>query len=203
MKPEIAIIGAGYVGVPLAQVFADAGRRVVLVRRVILLATTKEQNSGVQRQQLHRSPRSVKTISLEKKHERPRGAKTVRTWNQGMPRSIQTALAAVAVFGLLLCNSAPAATATRSSGYAVEAAVAQSIASYGITYASIHLQIARGTCHGLTRFGVRRSGTRVMFHRLYCNLTARDGHVYDAQVLIVRSSSKGFSWRILSGKRRS
>src|SRR5436190_13386677 len=31
MKPEIAIIGAGYVGVPLAQVFADAGRRVILV----------------------------------------------------------------------------------------------------------------------------------------------------------------------------
>ncbi|MCW2977426.1 MAG: nucleotide sugar dehydrogenase, partial [Actinomycetia bacterium] len=31
MNPEIAIIGAGYVGVPLAQVFADAGRRVVLV----------------------------------------------------------------------------------------------------------------------------------------------------------------------------
>ncbi len=31
MKPEIAIVGAGYVGVPLAHVFADAGRRVVLV----------------------------------------------------------------------------------------------------------------------------------------------------------------------------
>jgi UDP-N-acetyl-D-glucosamine dehydrogenase len=31
VSPEIAIIGAGYVGVPLAQVFADAGRRVVLV----------------------------------------------------------------------------------------------------------------------------------------------------------------------------
>jgi UDP-N-acetyl-D-glucosamine dehydrogenase len=31
VNPEIAIIGAGYVGVPLAQVFADAGRRVVLV----------------------------------------------------------------------------------------------------------------------------------------------------------------------------
>jgi len=31
VKPEIAIIGAGYVGVPLAQVFADASRRVVLV----------------------------------------------------------------------------------------------------------------------------------------------------------------------------
>jgi UDP-N-acetyl-D-glucosamine dehydrogenase len=31
VKPEIAIIGAGYVGVPLAQTFADAGRRVVLV----------------------------------------------------------------------------------------------------------------------------------------------------------------------------
>jgi UDP-N-acetyl-D-glucosamine dehydrogenase len=31
MNPEIAIIGAGYVGVPLAQVFVEAGRPVVLV----------------------------------------------------------------------------------------------------------------------------------------------------------------------------
>src|SRR5438105_5265124 len=31
MKPDVAIIGAGYVGVPLAQVFADAGRTVALV----------------------------------------------------------------------------------------------------------------------------------------------------------------------------
>ena len=31
MKPDVAIIGAGYVGVPLAQVFAEAGKRVVLV----------------------------------------------------------------------------------------------------------------------------------------------------------------------------
>jgi UDP-N-acetyl-D-glucosamine dehydrogenase len=31
MKSDIAIIGAGYVGLPLAQVFADAGRTVVLV----------------------------------------------------------------------------------------------------------------------------------------------------------------------------
>ena len=31
MKPDVAVIGAGYVGVPLAQVFADAGRAVVLV----------------------------------------------------------------------------------------------------------------------------------------------------------------------------
>ena len=28
---DVAIIGAGYVGVPLAQVFAEAGRRVLLV----------------------------------------------------------------------------------------------------------------------------------------------------------------------------
>ena len=40
MKPEIAIIGAGYVGVPLAQVFADAGRRVVLVDVVQRVAST-------------------------------------------------------------------------------------------------------------------------------------------------------------------
>ena len=31
MKPDVAIIGAGYVGVPLAQLFADAGRTVALV----------------------------------------------------------------------------------------------------------------------------------------------------------------------------
>jgi UDP-N-acetyl-D-glucosamine dehydrogenase len=31
MKPEVAIVGAGYVGVPLASVFAGAGKRVVLV----------------------------------------------------------------------------------------------------------------------------------------------------------------------------
>src|SRR5205814_7547583 len=31
MKPDVAIIGAGYVGVPLAHVFADAGRNVLLV----------------------------------------------------------------------------------------------------------------------------------------------------------------------------
>ena len=31
MKPEVAIIGAGYVGMPLAQVFAEAGKNVVLV----------------------------------------------------------------------------------------------------------------------------------------------------------------------------
>jgi UDP-N-acetyl-D-glucosamine dehydrogenase len=31
VKPDVAIVGAGYVGVPLARVFADAGKRVVLV----------------------------------------------------------------------------------------------------------------------------------------------------------------------------
>ena len=31
MQRDVAIIGAGYVGVPLAQVFADAGRSVLLV----------------------------------------------------------------------------------------------------------------------------------------------------------------------------
>ena len=28
---DVAIVGAGYVGVPLAQTFADAGRRVLLI----------------------------------------------------------------------------------------------------------------------------------------------------------------------------
>lgn len=31
MNREVAIVGAGYIGVPLAQVFAEAGKRVVLV----------------------------------------------------------------------------------------------------------------------------------------------------------------------------
>ena len=30
---DVAIVGAGYVGVPLAQVFAEAGRSVLLVDR--------------------------------------------------------------------------------------------------------------------------------------------------------------------------
>ncbi|MGH3103126.1 MAG: nucleotide sugar dehydrogenase [Gaiellaceae bacterium] len=33
MSTDVAIVGAGYVGVPLAQVFAEAGRSVVLVER--------------------------------------------------------------------------------------------------------------------------------------------------------------------------
>jgi UDP-N-acetyl-D-glucosamine dehydrogenase len=31
MKPDVAIVGAGYVGMPLAQAFADAGKSVVLI----------------------------------------------------------------------------------------------------------------------------------------------------------------------------
>ena len=31
MTRDVAIVGAGYVGVPLAQVFAEAGKSVVLV----------------------------------------------------------------------------------------------------------------------------------------------------------------------------
>ena len=31
MQPDVAIVGAGYVGMPLAKVFADAGKSVVLV----------------------------------------------------------------------------------------------------------------------------------------------------------------------------
>ncbi len=44
MKPEIAIIGAGYVGVPLAQVFTEAGRRVVLVD--VVQARVDQLNRG-------------------------------------------------------------------------------------------------------------------------------------------------------------
>ena len=31
MQPDVAIVGAGYVGMPLAKVFADAGKSVVLI----------------------------------------------------------------------------------------------------------------------------------------------------------------------------
>ena len=31
MQPEVAIVGAGYVGMPLAQVFAESGKSVVLL----------------------------------------------------------------------------------------------------------------------------------------------------------------------------
>jgi UDP-N-acetyl-D-glucosamine dehydrogenase len=45
VKPEIAIIGAGYVGVPLAQTFAEAGRPVLLVE--VDEQRVEELNRGV------------------------------------------------------------------------------------------------------------------------------------------------------------
>ena len=47
MKPDVAIVGAGYVGMPLAQVFADAGKTVVLVD------TNEEVVDGVNRGESH------------------------------------------------------------------------------------------------------------------------------------------------------
>ncbi len=94
-------------------------------------------------------------------------------------------------------------TATRVSGFAHEAAVAKSVASHGITYAGRHKHIVRAHCRGLRRYGVQRSGSLDSYHRLTCNLTDADHNVYEAQVVIIRSSSTGFSWQILSGTRRS
>jgi UDP-N-acetyl-D-glucosamine dehydrogenase len=54
VKPEIAIIGAGYVGVPLAQTFADAGRPVLLVE-------IDEQRVA----QLNRGESPIKDVSSE------------------------------------------------------------------------------------------------------------------------------------------
>ena len=79
----------------------------------------------------------------------------------------------------------------RVSGFAQEAAVAKSIASYGITYAGRHKQIVRAHCRGLRRYGVQRSGLLDYYHRLTCNLTDADRNIYEAQVLIIRSSSTG------------
>jgi UDP-N-acetyl-D-glucosamine dehydrogenase len=47
MKPDVAIVGAGYVGMPLAQVFADAGKTVVLVD------TNEQVVDGVNRGESH------------------------------------------------------------------------------------------------------------------------------------------------------
>src|ERR671934_1047978 len=44
MTGQVAIVGAGYVGVPLAQVFADAGRSVLLVE--IDLGRVEQLNRG-------------------------------------------------------------------------------------------------------------------------------------------------------------
>lgn len=127
--------------------------------------------------------------------------RTVFAATDRLLRSLSRASAASLVCGALLVVPTAGATAQPRS-YAHEAAVADSIASHGITYAGVHKDIAGGRCHGLARFGVKRIGLLNAYHRLYCNLTGRDRQVYEAQVLIVRSSSTGFSWRILSGKRR-
>jgi hypothetical protein len=102
----------------------------------------------------------------------------------------------------LLFGVGSALGAFRSTGYASEAAVARSIAHHGISYAGTHKHITAGHCHGLMRYGTRRSGVLKTYHRLSCDLTGSDGHVYQAQVLILGSSSTAFSWRIVSGKRR-
>jgi len=100
----------------------------------------------------------------------------------------------------LLAASAGGA-ARRVDGYAQEAAVAKAITSQGITYAGLHKDIDRAHCLGMRLYGVQRSGSLV-YHRLRCDLTDADRHIYEAQVMIVRSSSTGFSWEIVSGKRR-
>ena len=58
MNPEIAIVGAGYVGVPLAETFARAGRSVVLV----------EAQSG-RVEQLNRGESYVDDVSSESLRE--------------------------------------------------------------------------------------------------------------------------------------
>src|SRR3954468_4993925 len=47
MKSEVAIVGAGYVGMPLAQVFAEAGKNVVLVD------VSKDVVDGINRGESH------------------------------------------------------------------------------------------------------------------------------------------------------
>ena len=94
------------------------------------------------------------------------------------------------------------AAAIQVSGFAQEAAVAKSIASYGINYSGRHKEIVGAHCRGLRRYGVQRSGSLDSYHRLNCDLTGADRNVYEAQVLIIRSSSTGFSWQIVSGTRR-
>src|SRR5947207_15930502 len=47
MGADVAIVGAGYVGMPLAQVFADAGKSVVLVD------VNQEVVDGINRSESH------------------------------------------------------------------------------------------------------------------------------------------------------
>ena len=89
------------------------------------------------------------------------------------------------------------------AGFAQEAAVARSIASFDITYGGHHEDIVRAHCRGLRRYGVHRYGSLDFYHRLNCDLTGADGNVYAAQVVITRSSSASFSWQIVTGTRRS
>jgi UDP-N-acetyl-D-glucosamine dehydrogenase len=57
VKRDVAIVGAGYVGVPLAQVFAEAGKKVVLVdvseERAAMLNRGESYIEDVSAEQLH------------------------------------------------------------------------------------------------------------------------------------------------------
>src|SRR5919205_1777344 len=58
MRRDVAIVGAGYVGVPLAQVFAEAGKKVVLVE-------VSEQRAAM----LNRGESYIEDVSSEKLKE--------------------------------------------------------------------------------------------------------------------------------------
>jgi hypothetical protein len=115
---------------------------------------------------------------------------------------MRSACALAALAAALLAASTGAAATAPAGGYAQEAALARAITSEGITYAGLHKAIDRARCLGLRLYGVQRSGPLDAFHRMRCDLTDADRHVYEAQVLIVRASSSGFSWEIVWGRRR-
>ena len=68
MSANVAIVGAGYVGMPLARVFADAGKKVVLVD------VNQEVVDGINRGESHIGdvpPRSSRRSSTPVASRRP------------------------------------------------------------------------------------------------------------------------------------
>ena len=84
MNPEIAVVGAGYVGVPLADAFAGAGKRVVLV-------DVDEDRVA----QLNRGESYIKDVTSERIAEHVSGGRLSATTDYDVLRGVDAILIAL------------------------------------------------------------------------------------------------------------
>ncbi len=76
---DVAVIGAGYVGVPLAATFAEAGGRVLLVDIQTEVVDALNERAKPHRGRLLRAARAADRDGQDRRHDRLRAASSTRT----------------------------------------------------------------------------------------------------------------------------